>query len=238
MSEDAARDLPEPQPATDVAAEVPPQPSSRRGSRQVIGPFSVRHLVVANTVIAVVLVILFAAVQPLGNTNPSAVANPQATFFRLGSATQGLQLGEAAPELTGTDNGQSITLMDLDGRPISLAALRGHPVWINFWATWCPPCQRETPDLRAAYEAHRKDGLVLIGIDVQEESGTVRDYVTRYGLTYTIGMDVTGAVFHTYRVFGLPTQYFVDRNGVIRDRVLGPLDRAGMEQKLAEIINP
>ena len=89
-----------------------------------------------------------------------------------------------------------------------------------------------------AYEAHRTDGLVLIAIDVQEESGVVRDYVTRYGLSYTIGLDVTGAVFHTYRVFGLPTQYFVDRNGLIRDRVLGPLDRAGMERKLGEIINP
>ena len=178
------------------------------------------------------------ALQPLGRTGSAGLANPQPGFYLIGNATQGLQIGEIAPELTGPDNGQPSGLSDVEGRPISLGSLRGHPVWINFWATWCPPCQHETPDLRAAYEAHRKDGLVLIAIDVQEDSATVRDYVARYGLTYTIGMDVTGAIFHLYRVYGLPTQYFIDRNGIIRDRFFGPLDRASAEQRLAEILGP
>lgn len=66
----------------------------------------------------------------------------------------------------------------------------------------------------------------------------MRDYMTRYGLTYDIGLDVTGAVFATYGVFGLPTHYFVDRQGVIRDRYFGPLTREQMDQKIALISAP
>lgn len=219
--------------------EAGAEPPARRGSRRVIGPFTIRHLLVANTVIAIFLVVLFAVTQPLGASNPTSQTDPGATFYRISAETQGLEIGQRAPDLVGTgDNGQQIRLMDLDGHPLSMADLKGHPVWINFWATWCPPCQRETPVLRAAYEAHRADGLILIGIDVQEEASGVRDYVTKYGLTYTVGVDVTGAIFRTYRAFGLPTHYFIDRNGIIRDRVFGPVDQAGVEKKLAEILGP
>jgi len=239
MSEHPDASPADPPDAGEVPLEVASEPRLRWGSRRVIGPFTLRHLVVANTVIAIVLVLLFAATQPLGPSNSPTPADPRSTFYRISAETQGLEIGQRAPDLVGTGgDGQLVRLMDLDGHPLSMADLKGHPVWINFWATWCPPCQKETPDLRAAYEAHRADGLVLVGIDVQEEDGVVRDYVTRYGLTYTIGMDVTGAVFRAYRVFGLPTHYFIDRDGIVRDRVFGPLDRPGIEQKLAEIMGP
>jgi len=186
-----------------------------------------------------VLVILFVVTRPLGVASTGAQSDPQSTFYRVSSETQGLEIGQRAPDFVGTDDkGQPFRLADVDGHPLSMADLKGHPVWINFWATWCPPCQKETPDLRDASEAHHKDGLVLIGIDIQEEPTGVREYVTRYGMTYTIGMDVSGAVMHTYRVFGIPTHYFIDRNGIIRDRVFGPLDRAGIEQRLTEILKP
>ncbi|MDQ6795128.1 MAG: TlpA family protein disulfide reductase [Chloroflexota bacterium] len=230
---------PRPTPSGDSADDLVSPPRLRGWSRRVIGPFTLRHLLVANSAIAVMLLLLVSMTQSLGATNPSAQPDPQPTFYRISSETQGLELGQRAPDFTGTgDNGQEIRLADLDGHPVSIADLTGRPIWVNFWATWCPPCQRETPNLRAAYEAHRNDGVVLIAIDVQEEAGVVRDYVNRYGLTYTIGLDVTGAVFRTYRVFGLPTHYFIDRNGVIRDRVFGPLDPAGIERRLAEISKP
>jgi len=222
----------------DPAPAIREAPRSRSASRRVIGPFTVRHLVVVNTILVLSVVGLVVATQPIGLPSSAAAVDPRPTFYRLSNGGQGLDIGQVAPELVGTSNDQPVGLKDLDGRPLTLASLRGHPVWITFWATWCPPCQRETPDLRAAYEAHRKDGLVLIAVDVQEEAGVVRDYVTRYGLTYTIGMDVSGAIFRTYKGFGIPTHYFIDRNGVIRDRVFGPLDRAGIEQRLAKILGP
>jgi cytochrome c biogenesis protein CcmG/thiol:disulfide interchange protein DsbE len=225
-------------PPTELADEMAPQPPRGRGSRRIIGPFTIRHVAITNTVIAVVLIVLFVVTRPLGATGPGAQPDPQATFYRVGSETQGLDIGQRAPDFVGTDNGQTIRLTDLDGHQLSMAELNGHPLWINFWATWCPPCQKETPVLRDAFEAHRKFGLVLVGISIQEEPAGVREYVTRYGLTYTIGMDVTGAIMHTYRVFGIPTHYFIDRDGVIRDRVFGPVDPAGIDQRLAKILKP
>jgi peroxiredoxin len=233
----APEGAPAPQPDQDEAGLVHRPP--RRGSRPVVGPFTVRHLFIFNAVIAAAVVVLFAFSQPLGVSSSGGLVNPQSTFYLVGAASQGLDIGQAAPDFIGTDdNGQSVRLTDLNGRPISIVDLKGHPLWINFWATWCPPCQHETPDLEAAFQAHQNEGLILLAISIQEVPSTVSDYVSRYGLTYTIGMDVSGAILHTYHVFGIPTHYFVDRNGIIRDRVFGPLDRAGIERRLAEILGP
>ena len=211
---------------------------SRRTRRTLIGPFTARQIGLANAVVVVVALVLYLVTRPIGSSAPTTATDPGATFYRISAETQGLNLGQRAPELGGMDGGNAVTLTDLDDHPLSLAALRGHPVWINFWATWCPPCQRETPSLRDAYEAHRADGLVLVSIDVQEDAGTVREYATRYGLTYPIGLDATGAVFRTYLIFGLPSHYFIDRDGIIRGRYFGPLSPEQIEQQLAVIVKP
>lgn len=91
--------------------------------------------------------------------------------------------------------------------------------------------------LRDLYETHADDGLALIAISVQETTvEDVRAYVDRYDLGYTVGFDATSAVFHTYRAFGLPTQLFLDRDGVIRHVVLGPVTRNQAEQILAPLL--
>jgi len=129
-------------------------------------------------------------------------------------------------------------LVDLKGDPITLAQFAGHPMWIDFFATWCPPCQQETPTLEAVYREHQAEGLVLLAISVQETSpADVQAYATQYGLTYPIGFDATSAVFKAYQAFGLPTQVFVDRDGIVRSVVRGPLDQTGAEQQLAPILS-
>lgn len=137
-------------------------------------------------------------------------------------------IGREAPALPATGLPEVPLLTDADLRS-------GEVTVVNFWATWCPPCQQETPDLRAAYEAHRNDGLELLAVSIQEPSDDVRDFVGRYGLQYRIGLDAGGAVAATYGVFGLPTHYFVDATGVIRDRYFGPLNRQQIEERLALI---
>lgn len=196
-----------------------------RVRRTLIGPFSARQIGLGTAIVFGSALVLFLITRPLGSTQPGALPDLAPAFYQLTAVTQGLALGQQAPELGGDDGDKPVQLLDLDGHPVTLAALRGHPVWINFWATWCPPCQHETPVLRETYEAHKGQGLVLIAIDVQEEAGRVRQYAATYGLTYTIALDVTGVAFRTYRIFGLPSQYFIDRNGVIRGRYFGPLTR-------------
>jgi cytochrome c biogenesis protein CcmG, thiol:disulfide interchange protein DsbE len=209
-----------------------------RERRTLIGPFTARQIGLINATVLGAALLLFLLTRPIGSAGPTPSYAPGATFFRIGAETQGLELGQRAPELTGENAGKPIALTNLDGRPLSLASLKGRPVWINFWATWCPPCQQETPTLRDGYEAHKSAGLVLVAIDVQEDEGTVRQYAKTYGLTYEIGLDTTGAIFRTYRVFGLPTHYFIDRDGVVRGRYYGPLTRAQVEQQLKLIMTP
>jgi thiol-disulfide isomerase/thioredoxin len=127
--------------------------------------------------------------------------------------------------------------VDLDGRPLRLEEMRGNPVWLSFFATWCPPCQQEMPVLRAIDAAHRDDGLTLVAISVQETTpDDVRAYAQTYGLTFPIGFDATSAVFHTYLGYGLPTHVFLDREGIVRQIHLGPLTTAEAEQIVAPLL--
>ena len=113
-----------------------------------------------------------------------------------------------------------------------LADLRGKGVWLNFWASWCPPCQAETPVLRDTYDAYRDRGLALIGISVQESNpADVAAYAAKYGLDYTIAADLSADVWRLYRGYGLPTHVFIDPDGRIRKVIAGPLtaDQAAAE---------
>jgi peroxiredoxin len=199
--------------------------SHRPPKRGVIGPFSARQLLLAVGSVVIAVVALIAITTPLGSTN-TGPPPPGATQYIFASPTEGLRLGGIPPELTESDaSGNQAPLVDVNGNPIRLADLRGKAVWINFWASWCPPCQQETPILRDVSDLYRDRGVVLVAIQVQETADAGRRYAQRYDLRYTIGADVTGSVFRAYRVYGLPTQFFIDANGVIRSVVQGPLSR-------------
>ena len=207
--------------------------------KPLVGPFSGLQLVSVLVAVLLTAGILFAINTPIASTAQPSLPAPGASFVPVGDPVEGLRVGDLAPDFTGTANGQTIQLTDLDGNPIRIADLRGRPVWINFWASWCPPCQAETPTLRDVYNAHSADGLALVAISVQETTpDDVRAYVQRYALPFTVGFDATSAIFHTYHAYGLPTQLFLDRDGVIRDVVLGPVNRAQAEQILAPLLAP
>ncbi len=205
--------------------------------RPLIGPFSGLQVILLLWAVVTTAVILVVINAPIANTAQPSFPAPGASFVAVGDPLEGLRVGDRAPDFSGLHDGETVQLTDLDGNPIRIADFKGHPVWINFWASWCPPCQTETPVLRDVYAAHKDDGLVLVAVSVQETSvDDVRSYVDRYGLGYTVGFDATSAIFHTYQVFGLPTQLFVDGDGIIRNVVLGPLSRDAAEQILAPLL--
>jgi len=187
-------------------------------------------------VVSLAAIVLTLATVPLGSTGPGLpVPNPSAYLLR--SALPGLRPGDLAPEFSGTrDDGTAFQLLDLDGRPIRLADLRGKAVWLNFWASWCPPCQTETPVLRKMDQTYRDRGLVLISIEVQETVEAGRIYAAKYQLGYPIGADLAADVFRTYKVFALPTHFFIDPNGVVRQVVNGPLNEASAAALIESIL--
>ena len=206
----------------------------------VIGPFSGRQILTAFLAVVGTFVVLVAVTTPLGSVGATpGPVDPRATPFIIASPpTEGLAVGSVAPEFEiALDDGTTYQLTDLDGAPIRLDALRGKVVWINFWASWCPPCQQETPILRELDERYGDQGLEIIGVSVQETSvDDVSAYAERYELDYTIGFDGSGHVFHEYRVYALPTQFFIDTNGVIVQIVTGPVDEAGASALIESLL--
>lgn len=211
----------------------------RRERHGLVGPFGGRQIAAAVLAIALVAVVLLIATRPLGSIDPIGPNDPRATQFVLDpNARIGVREGQIAPELeVGLDDGTTYRLTDLDGQPVRLADLRGRGVWLNFWASWCPPCQSETPILRDLAERYADEGLTVVGISVQETSeADVRAYAERYQLGYTIAADVSGHIFRLYRPPGLPTQIFIGPDGAIRSIVLAPLSATAAEAQIQAIL--
>ena len=134
------------------------------------------------------------------------------------------------------DPAPSFALADLDGNPISLADLRGRPVIVNFWASWCGPCVDEFPMLRAAAVAHERDGLAIVGIVFQDRSEAAREFLARMGATWPAAMDPGTAVATRFGIVWPPDSFFIDRDGVVVGRQIGQLTASDLERGLAQIL--
>jgi thiol-disulfide isomerase/thioredoxin len=135
-----------------------------------------------------------------------------------------LKAGEAAPDFS--------LVLD-DGRFFRLSDLQGRPVVVNFWATWCAPCRMEMPELVKAAAANEE--LVVLAVDVQEARGPVEQFAAEFAMNFPVVLDPEGKVRNLFRVPGLPTTYFVGRDGLIASVVVGPLTPQVLAERLAEI---
>jgi cytochrome c biogenesis protein CcmG, thiol:disulfide interchange protein DsbE len=114
-------------------------------------------------------------------------------------------------------------LQDAQGQTIRLSDLRGKPVLLNLWASWCPPCQAEMPALQKAYTLYAPQGFTILAINTtyQDQMSSAQSFVTRSGLTFPILFDTDGRVSRAYLVNAMPTSFFIDRKGVIQKVVIG-----------------
>jgi len=211
----------------------------RRERRGLIGPFGGRQLLVAFVVVVLAAIGLVVITTPLGPGSGISLNNPEPTQYVITpDVANGLRVGDVPPELTvpGPD-GSPTALVGLDGLPIRLADLRGKAVWINFFASWCPPCQSETPIVRDIADRYRDRGLEVVGVSVQESSpDNVRAYADKYQLGYTIGADSLGAIYNAYRLRGIPTSFFLGPEGAIHAIVNGPLSEAGAVRQVEALL--
>jgi peroxiredoxin len=144
-------------------------------------------------------------------------------------AAQAPFVGNLAPDFTlETFDGQTITLADY-------ANDRGMPVVLNFWATWCPPCRVEMPFFERASQTY--DGQVaILGVNQVEQAKTIEEFARRNGLTYPLLADTEMKVNNLYAVLNLPTTLFIDRNGVVREILIGTISQAVLEDRIEELL--
>jgi len=122
----------------------------------------------------------------------------------------------AAPPPQRNAPAPAFTLPNADGHgQISLVALKGHPIYLNYFASWCPPCNAEAPDLAKLAAAFKSKGVVVIGIDELEGSKQALGFARKYHLPYAIALDNDGSVGANYGVAGLPVHVFIDRHGKV-----------------------
>jgi peroxiredoxin len=127
------------------------------------------------------------------------------------------------------------TLQTLEGESLTLSDLRGQAVVLNFWATWCPPCQAEMPELQAAYDEYGDKGLVVLGVNQAEDKATVHAFLNERKLTFPVVLDSQYEASQLYQVNSLPTTFFIDRDGVIREIVIGQMNAALLKQQIRSI---
>jgi peroxiredoxin len=120
-------------------------------------------------------------------------------------------------------NVQEFSLPDLNGKMVNLKDFRGKVVFVNFWATWCPPCRDEMPSMEQIYREYRDKGLVMLGINFMEPPSTIKPFIETHKLTFPILLD-SGTVMVLYGVLGLPATYLIDRQGKAAARALGARD--------------
>ena len=116
------------------------------------------------------------------------------------------------------------TLSALDGSNVTLSDLKGKVVFLNFWATWCGPCEAEMPSMESLYQKLKDKGFVILAMNLRETNAQVSDFMKKYKLSFTALLDRTGRIGSLYGVQAIPTSYIIDRNGFIVARMIGSIN--------------
>ncbi|MCW2309585.1 TlpA family protein disulfide reductase [Rhodobium gokarnense] len=134
------------------------------------------------------------------------------------------KVGEAAPELG---------VIDLDGNTVRLADFRGDVTVLNFWQGGCAPCLTEMPKIQAFHEKHRGDGVHVLSVNIGGGPAIIRDTVAETGVTFDVAFDEVFVASTRYKINFFPTTFLIDRNGIVRERIVGEIKPGQLEAKVA-----
>jgi thiol-disulfide isomerase/thioredoxin len=217
-----------------------------------MGPrFAIAAGLLAGVGVAVILLIglLVLAPEPASPATPApsiALASPSL----LPSANSRASASSAAPsglETAGSSPGTSsgfhvgqpapaLVVPQVGGGTIDLSTLRGKPVWVNFMATWCPPCQDEFPLMSGFAARYEGKGLVVLAVDVREDEGTIAGFAQRLNATFPLGLDSDGQAAQRWGAIALPVHFWIDAGGIVRDGAAGGIGADTMVNGLKAIL--
>lgn len=210
LNQNAARD--------ETADTLSPVPLERAAAKPRL---SVTKVVAVLVAVATIAILVKALLMPAASAPGTAGA----------TGTPGApspQVGHLAPE---------VTLLDLKNQHVTISSLRGKVVVLNFWYVACEPCRYEMPALQKTYDAKQQQGLVVVGVDVSDDAQTISNFLQQLGVTYPILRDVGQRAAIQYQLTATPTSFFLDRQGVIRHKVVGPLDSATLASYTTSLLD-
>lgn len=186
------------------------RPTGQPSRRTLIG------LTIASVVSGALVVLLLVRLISAGNAAGSNPVSPLA--------------GKPAPDFTITTwNGASV-------QQVRLADLKGKPVVVNFWASWCDPCREEAPVLQAAWQKYQGSGVMFVGVAMRDKQSDGTAFLKQYGVTYPSGPDTTGQITIDYGVTGPPETVFIDRHGVVVSKTIGVIDDGSLDKAIQGLL--
>lgn len=144
-------------------------------------------------------------------------------------ANVGLEVGNLAPDFE---------LKTVEGNSIKLSSLKGKKVILNFWATWCPPCRQEMPDMEKFYTKNKDSGIEILAINLlqtEKSRADVPTFIQDFGITFPVVVDEQGSVGKLYKVSPIPASFIIDSEGVIQKKIVGPMTYDSMKSMLGAI---
>jgi len=171
--------------------------------------------------LAIVALIVIVALAAWSVRSGSGCASPEPAGIAAAEP------GQPAPALIGTT---------LNGAPFDLSTYRGKPVIVNFWASWCVPCQAEFPLFQAALASHASDGLTMVGVIYQDTPAAAQAFASSHATTWANVIDPCGSIATAYTVVAPPQTYFIDGSGLLKSRQIGQLTQADLDRQLSAIL--
>jgi cytochrome c biogenesis protein CcmG/thiol:disulfide interchange protein DsbE len=175
----------------------------------------------------------------------AAVAIPLVALFvilglalsRSGGVPAGIAINSAFGEVdVDSDIARDFVVTTFDGKELRLSDLRGQVVMLDFWASWCSPCRQEAPALAAAYPGYKAQGVEFVGVAIWDVEDEARRFVAETGTAYPIGVDTKGNIAIDYGLTGIPEKYFIDADGMIVRKFVGPVSDEILESVFSEIL--
>lgn len=176
--------------------------------------------------------------SPAAPSNSASVQNVNEKSDSTGGSTNtdqgqpltvGLEKGNLAPDFE---------LQSVDGKTAKLSSFRGKKVIVNFWASWCPPCRLEIPEIEKYYTQNKNKGIEILGVNLttaEKSQAAVTSFMKADGMTFPVLLDKTGDVAHLYDVSSIPASFILDSRGIIQEEVVGPMTYDSIQKMLGTL---